>query len=116
MNTLVIIPAYNEELNIEFVINDLEKNAKNIDCLFIDDGSTDKTLEIIKNNNKKVICHNKNLGYFKTVQEGIKYAYNNNYQYTILFDADRQHQAKDIIKLLNAMQKTNADLVIRLKI
>ena len=46
------------------------------------------------------------------VQTGIKYAYNNGYEYVIQFDGDGQHIAKEAEKLLNKMKETEADIVI----
>ena len=46
------------------------------------------------------------------VQTGIKYAYENGYDYVIQFDADGQHIAKEAEKLYKCALKTNADIVI----
>jgi hypothetical protein len=50
--------------------------------------------------------------YAMAVQTGIKYANQNNYDYVIQFDADGQHIAKEAIKLLEEMKRSNADIVI----
>ena len=49
-NVLIIIPAYNEEANIERVIEDLRKNYPEYDYVVVNDGSRDRTLEICKKN------------------------------------------------------------------
>lgn len=66
MKALMIIPAYNEELNIKNTVNKIvnyNKKSKNkIDYIIINDGSTDKTREICKKNNYNVINLINNLG------------------------------------------------------
>ena len=48
MKTLVVIPAYNEALNIEKTVHDLEVNAPDVDYVVVNDGSMDNTLEVLK--------------------------------------------------------------------
>lgn len=50
MKTLVVIPAYNEALNIEKTVHDLEINAPDVDYVVVNDGSKDNTLEVLKKN------------------------------------------------------------------
>ena len=112
MKVLFVIPAYNEEANIENVIKEIKKDVKYADILIINDCSTDNTKKIIENNNVKCITGIFNLNYAWAVQTGIKYAYQNDYDYVIQFDADGQHIAKEAEKLLNEMKKSNVDIVI----
>lgn len=111
-NILIITPAYNEEQNIEYVINDIKTYAKNFDWLIINDASTDATLDIIKNNNINSITNSKNSGYYTTLQNGIKYAYEHGYEYVITFDSDRQHKAEEIPNLAEKIKTSNLDLVL----
>ncbi len=96
MKTLIIIPAYNEELNIENTINKLKKyndiSKSPVDYIIINDGSTDKTKEICKKNNFNVINLIHNLGIGGAVQTGYKYALENNYYIAIQFDGDGQQE------------------------
>ena len=96
MKTLIIIPAYNEELNIENTINKLKKyndiSKSPVDYIIINDGSTDKTKEICKKNNFNVINLIHNLGIGGAVQTGYKYALENNYDIAIQFDGDGQQE------------------------
>ena len=48
-DTLIIIPAYNEEGSIEAVVRNLEKNFQEFDYVVVNDGSTDDTLKILNN-------------------------------------------------------------------
>lgn len=115
MKTLIIIPAYNEELNIENTINKLKKysdGSKNIvDYIIINDGSTDKTKEICRKNDFNVINLINNLGIGGAVQTGYKYALENNYDIAIQFDGDGQHDEKYIKNLIEEINK-GADFVI----
>lgn len=95
MKILMIIPAYNEELNIVNTINKIEfhndKSEYKVDYIVINDGSTDNTKEICKKNNFNVINLVKNLGIGGAVQTGYKYALENDYDVAIQFDGDGQH-------------------------
>lgn len=115
MRVLVIIPAYNEELNIERVVTNLKqiinKSKDYINYIVVDDGSVDGTFEICKKNNFNVIHLVHNLGIGGCVQTGYKYAYDNNYDVAIQFDGDGQHDVNYIIKLIEEIKK-GTDLVI----
>ena len=112
MRTIVVIPAHNEEQNIEKVIKEIQTDLKDADILFINDASTDKTKEVIEKNNIKCISLLYNMGYSLAVQTGIKYAFYNNYDYCIQMDADGQHIAIEAKKLLDKMIEENVDIVI----
>ncbi len=109
MKTLLIIPAYNEELNIEKTVNKIikyNKKSKNqIDYVVINDGSTDETLNVCRKNNYNVIPLIKNLGIGGAVQTGYKYAYENDYDIAIQFDGDGQHDENYIDILINEIEK-----------
>ena len=115
MKVLMIIPAYNEELNIKKTISKIikysKKSVNNIDYVIINDGSTDKTLEICKKNNYNVISLINNLGIGGAVQTGYKYAKTNGYDVAIQFDGDGQHDENYIDKLVNEIENGN-DFVI----
>lgn len=98
---LVIIPAYNEALNIEKTVEDIKKNAKEVDYIVINDGSRDNTLDILKKNKYNYIDLIQNLGLWGAVQTGLKYALDKDYDVAIQFDGDGQHQAKYIKTLVD---------------
>lgn len=109
---LFVIPAYNESLNIEKVINEIKNDVSYADILVVNDCSKDNTKEIVENSRVQCITMPFNVRYAMAVQTGIKYAYYNDYDYVIQFDADGQHIAKEAEKLLNKMKETNCDIVI----
>ncbi len=107
LKVLAIIPAYNEEGSIKKVVEDLEKNAKGIDYVIVNDGSTDKTLEVIKKNKYNHIDLFVNLGVFGAVQTGFLYALENGYDCAMQFDGDGQHKAETIKKMLPYIEDYN---------
>lgn len=109
---LIVIPAYNEAENIEKVIKEIKKDINYADILIINDCSTDNTVNIVKKNNVKCITNAFNMRYAMAVQTGIKYAYENDYDYVIQMDADGQHIASEAEKMYKELKKSDADIVI----
>lgn len=115
MKVLIIIPAYNEELNIENTVKKItnisKKNKNKIDYIIINDGSTDNTYEICKKNNYNVINLICNLGIGGAVQTGYKYALSNDYDVAIQFDGDGQHDENYLENLIDEIE-SGYDFVI----
>lgn len=109
---LFVIPAYNEAENIEKVIKEIKKDVDYADILVINDCSKDNTAEIVKKNGIKCITNVFNMRYAMAVQTGIKYAYQNNYDYVIQMDADGQHIASEAEKLYLEMKNSGVDIII----
>ncbi|MCD4759557.1 glycosyltransferase family 2 protein [archaeon] len=105
----IIIPSYNEEKNIlilhKEITKTLSKLKKSYEIIFINDGSTDKSEEIlnnIKDNNTKVIHFRKNFGQTAAIDAGFKASKG---KVIITMDGDLQNDPKDIPKLLNSIEK-----------
>ena len=111
MKPLIVIPAYNEALNIVITVNDIKQNAPDVDYVVVNDGSKDNTLEVLKEHNFNYIDGFCNLGLFGAVQTGFKLALLNDYDIVIQFDGDGQHSAKYIQPLIDEIEKGN-DIVI----
>lgn len=111
MKVLLIIPAYNEVLNIEKTIKDITENT-NYNYVVINDCSKDNTKEVCEKNNFNIISLPINYGLTSGIQIGMKYAYKNNYDIAIQFDGDGQHQAKYIKDLVNEIEQENCDIAI----
>ena len=111
MKVLIIIPAYNEALNIIKTVEDVKTNCK-YDYVVINDGSKDNTKEICEEHGFNLVSLPINYGLASAVQVGMKYALNNNYDVAIQFDGDGQHQAKYLKDLVKEIEKNNADIVI----
>lgn len=103
MNTLIIIPAYNEEKNIERVVNMLIENYPQYDYVVVNDCSKDDTKGVCERNKYNYIDLPINLGLAGAVQAGYKYAYEHNYDVAIQYDGDGQHRPEYIEFLVEAI-------------
>ncbi len=112
MKVLIIIPAYNEQENIERVVTNLKTHCPQYDYLIVNDCSSDKTLEICSKNNFNYIDLCCNLGIGGGVQSGYIYAYRNGYDCAIQIDGDGQHDPQYISRLVDPIEKGEADIVI----
>lgn len=108
---LVVIPAYNEALNIERVVGDVIQNYPMFDYVIINDGSSDETAEICRNHGWKIIDLPINLGLAGAFQTGLKYAHRHGYRYAIQFDGDGQHRPEYILPMMKKMDE-GYDIVI----
>lgn len=100
--TCVVIPAYNEAGAIPAVMDDLQ----HLQCttVVVDDGSTDGTYEMCLDYPGAVLRHATNLGQGAALQTGITYAVGRlKADYVVTFDADGQHRATDIPRLLEPL-------------
>ncbi|MBO5450554.1 MAG: glycosyltransferase family 2 protein [Lachnospiraceae bacterium] len=112
MKILIMIPAYNEELNIERVVNNLIENYPQYDYVVINDGSKDDTAKICREKGFHLIDLPINLGLSGAVQAGMRYAWQNGYDAAIQIDGDGQHRPEFIGKLAEELDKDNAQIVI----
>lgn len=111
MKVIIIIPAYNEALNIEKTVKDVKENT-NYDYIIVNDCSKDNTKEVCEKNNFNILSLPVNYGLTSGIQLGMKYAMQNNYDIAIQFDGDGQHQAKYLKKLVEKIEKNNCDVAI----
>lgn len=113
MKTLIIIPVYNEEENIEGVIRSLVNENKSWDILVVNDDSKDNSSAIAKSTNAAtVIDLPYNLGIGGGVQTGFKYAKKHEYDFALQFDGDGQHKVEEIQKLFDLVQSGDCDVAI----
>jgi len=112
MKTLIIIPAYNEELNIKRVVDNLVTEYPHYDYVVVNDGSKDATAAICRENNYHLIDLPINLGLSGAVQAGMRYAVKMGYDAAIQFDGDGQHRPEYIASLLKAIESGEAEIAI----
>ncbi len=114
MKILVAVIAFNEEKNIDLVINDLiVHNKYNYDIVVIDNGSNDNTRNIAEEKGITVLSHPINSGHSGgTAITYFNYAFYNNYDLLIQFDGDGQHVAAEIGKIVEVFSKSNCDYII----
>lgn len=108
---LIIIPAYNEEENIEKVVENLRKNYGQYDYIVVNDGSKDRTAQICREKGFHLLDLPVNLGLAGAFQTGMKYAYEKGYSYAIQFDADGQHLPEYLGDMLDRIRQ-GYDIVI----
>jgi glycosyltransferase involved in cell wall biosynthesis len=115
MTLFIQINCLNEEENLPKVIKNLPKKIdgiEDIEILIIDDGSTDKTLEIAKKLGvKHFVSHNKNRGLPAAVNTGTLYAIQNGADILVNTDADGQYPESDIERLIKPILEKKADYV-----
>jgi glycosyltransferase involved in cell wall biosynthesis len=108
MNTIIIIPAYNEVNTLPKI---LKKISSNFFKLVIDDCSSDNTYLKAKNLCDKIIRLKKNSGVDKAINAGFNFAIKNKFKYIITIDADGQHDPR-YINQIETLLKKSYDLVI----
>ncbi len=97
---LVVVPALNESDSIEMVVTSLLQEPSIHSILVVDDGSTDLTPIIAKDAGAIVISHKSNLGVGAALYTGFEYAFENDFDLVLQFDADGQHRVGEIQVLM----------------
>jgi len=112
MKAVALIPAYNEEKTIKKVIFAIERVG--LVPIVIDDGSTDKTYEIVKKMDIVVIKHSENRGKGEALKTGFNFILKNlpKIRNIVIVDADMQYSPKDSVKILDPLIKDEADFVM----
>jgi len=107
---LIIIPSFNEKTSLLKILKKI-KNKNYV--LVMDDCSTDETSKIIQNRKKlRIISNKKNYGYEKNLLKAFRKVINSNFEYVITFDADGEHDFKDIEKIKKYLKIKKPDLLI----
>jgi glycosyltransferase involved in cell wall biosynthesis len=107
----IVIPAYNEASVIADVVADVRAVFPNVVC--VDDGGRDDTGDRAFAAGAHVVRHPVNLGQGAAIQTGVEYARSRpGAQFFATFDADGQHQVKDVVRMLDRLQTEDLDIVI----
>jgi glycosyltransferase involved in cell wall biosynthesis len=113
---VINIPCFNEEATLPLVLKELPKKIKGVDEIVvqvIDDGSTDKTIEVAKKLGvKRIIRHKKNKGLGIAFKNGMQAALDSGADIFVNTDADNQYPSKYIPALVASVVEHKADLVI----
>lgn len=110
MKPIIVIPAYNEALNIENVIHDIQTKTS-YEYIIINDCSKDNTVEVCDKNGFHYLNLPINYGLSSAVQVGLKYALIEGYDAAVQFDGDGQHCAEYLSDLFQAIED-GADIAI----
>jgi len=111
VRTLVFIPAWNEEASLAAVVADVREHLPGADILVVDDGSTDATTAKARECGVLVATLPFNQGLGAALQTGYLYALREGYDFCAHLDADGQHPAAEVRRLLTEVEG-GADLVI----
>ena len=117
MEISIVIPLFNESESLEelhdWILSSISSNSKSFEIIFIDDGSSDNSWQIIKNlanKNKDTrgILFSKNFGKSQALNAGFKLAKGD---YVITMDADLQDSPDEIIKMIKTLKEKKLDIV-----
>ena len=106
----VICPAFNEGATIANVVADLRRCRYNV--VVVDDGSTDATRHVAAKGATAVVVHPVNLGQGAALKTGFDYALSQGAEILVTFDADGQHRAENIARLVRALKQEHADFAL----
>ena len=116
MKLVIQIPCYNEEESLPVTLSELPAHIDGIDeieILIIDDGSSDKTVEVAKSYGiKHFVRFNSNKGLAKAFVAGLSKSLEMGADIIVNTDADNQYKGSDIAKLVEPVIKNKADIVI----
>jgi glycosyltransferase involved in cell wall biosynthesis len=111
-DTLVFVPAWNEEDNLPAVLDELGRELPRADVLVVDDGSTDRTAEIARNHGAEVISFGANRGLPAGIAAGYGYALEHGYAFCGRVDADGQHPVAELARLLERVRSGASDVAV----
>lgn len=116
MKLIIQIPCYNEEETLPQVVADLPKQIEGIDIIeiqIIDDGSTDRTVEVARRLGvHHILSFKKNRGLAAAFKAGIDNALANQADMLVNTDGDNQYRGRDIVKLVQPILKGETDMVV----
>jgi glycosyltransferase involved in cell wall biosynthesis len=106
----VVIAAYNEAKVIARVLADVRMRGFHV--VLVDDGSSDATPDIATKAGAAVVRHPVNLGQGAALQTGIAFSLGAGAEFLVTFDADGQHRAAEIPRLIGALEENGADFAL----
>lgn len=109
---LVFIPAWNEEENLPAVLEDLHAVLPEADVLVVDDGSTDGTAAVARAHGAEVVSFGANRGLPAGIGAGYAYAAQHGYALCGRVDADGQHPAAELARLLVLVRENACDVAV----
>jgi glycosyltransferase involved in cell wall biosynthesis len=111
-DTLVFIPAWNEEDNLPAVLDELRAGLPAVATLVVDDGSTDGTAAVARARGAEVLSFGENRGLRAGIAAGYAYAHEHGYAYVGRVDADGQHPVEELARLLVLVREGEADVAV----
>jgi glycosyltransferase involved in cell wall biosynthesis len=111
-DTLVFVPAWNEEENLPAVLDELRRDLPQADVLVVDDGSTDRTADVARRHDVAVISFPTNRGLPAGIGAGYRYAEEHGYAFCGRVDADGQHPVAELARLLERVRSGVCDVAV----
>jgi glycosyltransferase involved in cell wall biosynthesis len=111
-DTLVFIPAWNEEQNLPGVLQELRKEIPDADILVVDDGCVDRTADVAREHGAEVLSFEENRGLRAAIAAGYGYAADHGYAFCGRVDADGQHPVAELRRLLEVVRSGSADVAV----
>ncbi len=111
-DTVVFVPAWNEEANLPAVLAELGSILPDADVLVIDDGSTDGTAEVARASGATVVSFGENRGLRAGIAAGYREASERGYAFCGRVDADGQHPVAELARLLELVKAGTCDVAV----
>ena len=111
-DTVVFIPAWNEEENLPAVLDDLQAELPAVDVLVVDDGSTDATAAVARDHGAEVLSLGSNKGLPVGIATGYRWALDHGYAFCGRVDADGQHRPDELARLLTLVREGSCDVAV----
>jgi glycosyltransferase involved in cell wall biosynthesis len=110
-DTLVFVPAWNEEESLPAVLTELQGGLE-ADVLVVDDGSSDATAEVARSGGAEVLSFGANRGLPAAIAAGYGYALERGYAFCGRVDADGQHPVAELARLLDRVRSGECDVAV----
>jgi glycosyltransferase involved in cell wall biosynthesis len=111
-DTVVFLPAWNEEQNLPAVLDELRSELPEADLLVVDDGSSDRTAKIAREQGAEVLSFGENRGLRAAIAAGYGYAAEHGYEFAGRVDADGQHPVAELRNLLEIVRSGRCDVAV----
>lgn len=111
-DTVVFIPAWNEEANLPAVLDELAQGLPDADVLVIDDGSGDRTADAARAQGADVVSFGENRGLRAGIAAGYREAHQRGYAFCGRVDADGQHPVDELVRLLDLVRSGSCDVAV----
>jgi glycosyltransferase involved in cell wall biosynthesis len=112
VKTLVFIPAWNEEDNLPAVLDEVRTELPDVDVLVVDDGSTDATADVARQAGAEVLSFGANRGLRAAIAAGYGYGVEHGYEVVGRVDADGQHPAAELRRLIERVAAGELDAAV----
>jgi glycosyltransferase involved in cell wall biosynthesis len=111
-DTLVFIPAWNEEDSLPDVLTEARRDLPAVDLLVVDDGSSDGTAAVAAEGGALVVSFPENRGLRQGIAEGYRRAADGGYAFCGRLDADGQHPAAELAHMLELVRADECDVAV----